>query len=127
MTPKNYWDKMCRTIAGRNPETGNSRPRLHCIPEEVYGELATQLVEQIGAANYISNIRIQVETRTFDYEFEVSAVIYWRDIAAPDGNYKELGDVVPIWWELHSYEGDDRVEILNDATFDRIKEHIIAL
>ena len=89
--------------------------------------MAQQVVEQIGARNYAPDIRAHVETEHVDYDLVITACVYWRDIAAPDGNYQEVEKIVPIWWELHTYEGDDRIECLNDATFARINEHIIAL
>lgn len=124
MTPKDYWNAMRSSI---QTATQPTEVRAYHIPEDVYGELAIQLVEQIGNANYISNIRVSAQRRNVSYELTVSAVIYWRDIAAPDGNYSELEKIVPIWWELHSYEGDDQIERINDATFDKITEQIIPL
>ncbi len=124
MTPKEYWNTMrsCRQKSSQPTDV-----RVHHITEDVYGELAIQLVEQIGNANYISNIRVSAQRGDVSYKLTVSAVIYWRDIAAPEGNYSELEKIVPIWWEQHSYEGDDQIERINDATFDKITEQIIAL
>lgn len=127
MTPKEYWQMLRTRLRNTAAENAERKPQPHRIPEEVYAELAAQLLQQIGNSNYISGLRATVETEDFDYELIASAVIYWRNIAAPDGNYQELERIVPVWWELHSYEGDDRIECLNDAAFERIHEQIIAL
>ncbi len=129
MTPKEYWEMLRGKTRKTTPQDENLEPRCHSIPEEVYGELGQQIARKIGNANYVAGIRARVITENFDYELVLSAVIRWKDVAAPDGNYRDLEKIVPIWWELHSYaiEDGNRVERLNDAIFDKIHEQIIAL
>ena len=124
MTPREYWAALRGTAAKPKIKIESVAPRLHVIPEEVYAELAEQVVERIGNHNYIAT-RVQAETENFVYNLVISACIYWAEVAAPDGNYRNIADIVPVWWELHSYEGDDGLERLNDATFEKIKQHII--
>ena len=124
MTPREYWAALRGTASNSKPQIEPAAPRLHAIPEEVYAELAEQVVERIGDHNYITT-RVQAETEHYVYTLTLSACIYWAEVAAPDGNYRNIADIVPVWWELHAYEGDEGLERLNDATFEKIKQHII--
>lgn len=126
MTRTKYLEKLgkhARSLFAK--ETKPTGP--HHIPEEVYEALAEQLLDQIGLKSYAACLYARIETNEFEYTLVMSACIYWHDMAAPEGNYREMEKIVPIWWELHSYEGDDQIECLNDATFDKINEHIIEL
>lgn len=114
--PSEAWDSVPATPA--EP----SKP-LH-LEARIYEALAQELIEQIGARDYITTT-VEVEDGDRFFRLHLTAVLYriteWR----PDGVACPISSVAPLWWELHSFV--DEEEVLNDATFDRIKEYIINL
>lgn len=114
--PSEAWDSVPATPA--EP----SKP-LH-LEARIYEALAQELIEQIGARDYITTT-VEVEDGDRFFRLTLTAVLYRRTECRPEGTARPITDVVPIWWELHSFVGDE--EVLNDATFERIKEYIINL
>lgn len=96
-------------------------PRLHITPH-IYAALAEGMLENIGPRNSISTT-LHVEDGDTTYLFMCSAVIYRRSEQRPDCDDEVISNVVPIWWELRSFRGED--VILNDFSFDEMKEYLI--
>lgn len=97
------------------------------IPNEVYKALADELLEVIGEKSYVSRLCIPVESDDGSvlYELGISACIYRHKVSYPEGKVEQIYDVVPIWWELRTFVGDDRDEEINDAEFRRLKEYLV--
>ena len=94
---------------------------LHIEPH-IYEALAQKLLEEIGWRNYISTT-LEVEDGDRFFRFVCAAVIYRRDEQWPEGVFEVISDIVPVWWELHSFQ--DGEEVLNDATFNELKRYLI--
>lgn len=97
------------------------------IPNEVYRALADELLEVIGAKHEVGWEIISVESSDGSvlYELGISAFIYRHKVSYPEGDVEQIYDVVPIWWELRTFVGDDRDEEINDAEFRRLKEYLV--
>lgn len=94
---------------------------MYKVSPEFYVALAEKLLEQIDLKEYYSGV--------FEFEFEdvscrmvLSAVIYRSLTTYPEEPSRIVRDVVPIWWELHTYnEGE---ECLNDFSFSELREYL---
>ena len=93
------------------------------IDDAIYKAIAKLIIEEIGGRNYVSNLSIEVEHNNTTYLFTISAYIYRCHIMAPDGEWDEIQDIVPVWWELHTYSADGD-EVINDGDFKKVKEYI---
>lgn len=104
---------------------GSQTNILH-ITDEVYAELAQMIVDHISV-DYDDSIskRFEYETDDMMYNLDISAIVYWRRETAPDGEWNEISDIVPIWVEMRTTNIETEKEIINDMTFDRLKDFII--
>lgn len=94
------------------------------IEPQIYQALAEALLDKIGERDYLPQTMLEIEGEgDMLFRLSIAAIIYHGIDYWPDGAVRTITNVVPIWWELHSFRGD--VEVLNNATFDRIKEYII--
>lgn len=94
------------------------------ITEEIYRTFAKELLDELLDRDYY-NGSIEVDDGDETYRLTLVAMFYRRDVVAPDGRWSEIYDVVPIWWELRTFVGDDREEEINDAEFGRLKEYLV--
>lgn len=104
---------------------GNKANMLH-ITDEVYAELAQMIVDHVSVS-YKESISKKFEYETDDaiYKLDISAIVYWRLETAPDGEWNEIADIVPIWVEMHTTDPETGDEIPNDMKFGRLKDFII--
>lgn len=107
----------CNTVA---------RPNILHITDEVYAELAQMIVDHVSVS-YKESISKKFEYETDDaiYKLDISAIVYWRLETAPDGEWREISDIVPIWVEMHTTDPETGDEIPNDMKFGRLKDFII--
>lgn len=96
---------------------------LHIEPE-IYEQLANELLEHIGARDCIEHETIEIEKDDFIYELTTTAVVYHKKYSAPDYEGSYVSDVIPVWWELHTFKGESAEECLNDGKFDEIRKLI---
>lgn len=104
---------------------GNNTNMRH-ITDEVYAELAQMIVDHVSVS-YKESISKKFEYETDDaiYNLDISAIVYWRRETAPDGEWNEIADIVPIWVEMHTTDPETGDEIPNDMKFGRLKDFII--
>lgn len=93
---------------------------LHIEPE-IYEQLANELLERIGERDYFKDVTFGFEKAGVIYEMTTTGIVYREKDSAPDYEGSYVSDIVPVWWELHSFRGEE--EVPNDATFDCIKEY----
>lgn len=93
------------------------------ITPEIYRELADKLDRIIDGRNYIGNAVIEVEDDQYFYAFVISAVIYYDTHEAPNGRWSEMTEIVPVWQELHAFDGGD--EVLTDWNFKELVNYLI--
>lgn len=104
---------------------GSQTNILH-ITDEVYAELAQMIVDH-ASVSYKESISKKFEYETDDmmYNLDISAIVYWRLETAPDGEWREISDIAPIWVEMHTTDPETGDEIPNDMKFGRLKDFII--
>ncbi len=97
---------------------------MYTISSKLYHHLASHLVELVGQCGYYSG--------SFEFEFDgvwcemtLSAVVYHQ--SEPDEGYKSCAvtDMIPVWWEFHTFVDGD--EVLNDMSFNELREYIQTL
>ena len=92
-----------------------------CVPDWLYEEVADRLKEAIGERRYFSGY-ISFEARRITCRLTISLIVYRECVAWPEGEFERISDLVPIWWEFHTYkDGDD---ILNDFQFSEMRKYI---
>lgn len=95
---------------------------MYSISTDLYLEVRDQLFAEVGRQGYYSG--------SFDFEFGevwchmvLSAVIYNSSTTLPEGRPEfSIDDVVPVWWEFHTYINDE--EVLNDFSFETLRGFI---
>lgn len=92
------------------------------VSQEEYQTIAAELIDRIDGKNY-TNMRIAVDTVDWYGCLTLKAIMYWQTVSYPEGDFNELRDIVPVWWEFHT-EGEDG-EVLNDFQFAELKKHLI--
>lgn len=114
-------------------ETPSTQPQTKClhVEEDVYLAIAEKMCDYLYefSGGFYATPRpvktdVECEYGGIEYVFSGTLFVYFKRVTAPDGEWPELSDVSPIWWELHSYN-EDGEEVLNDATFDQLKKYII--
>ena len=100
------------------------------ISDKMYEEIARTLLEEIDGESYIST-KIRIERTYFAVEFSLSAMVqYSHERVELDrscyGEQKIISDLIPIWWECHTYwfEEDYEREVGNDAEFNKLKRFL---
>lgn len=96
---------------------------LHVEPE-IYEQLVYELIERIESREYFKDVTFGIEKDGVIYEMTTTGIVYREKYSAPDYEGSYVSDIVPVWWELHTFKGEEMIECLNDATFDKIRELI---
>lgn len=106
-----------------NPMNSNTCPVIH-IPEAVYRKLGRQIRDDIGGTESYYG-EAEYDNGTFYGKLIVNLRCYYEQIIAPDGRWEELDDVVPLWWEFHTFYIDEDEEQPNDFQFGHLKKYLI--
>lgn len=87
---------------------------IYSVSSELYLEAAARLKETVGGSNYFSGTFVfpfgEVECR-----FTGSVIVCRRCESLPEGEYERIADLVPVWWEFHTFT--DGGEVFNDFSF----------
>ena len=94
------------------------------IEPEIYEQLSYEILERIEGRDYIKDVKVEIEKDDVFYELKLTALVYRRKYSAPDYEGSYVSDVVPVWWELHTFKGESAEECLNDGKFDEIRKLI---
>lgn len=128
--PSVAWDKISPEVDKPedeeevvNEDQQPSESQAVHIEDRIYKALAVELREIIEVQNQCSTM-IELPDGEMTYRLTLAAFIYRENVSAPDGIWNDVKDIVPIWWELHTYVGPDMIERQNDATFDKLKKYI---
>lgn len=93
---------------------------MFCVTPEIYGRVAEIIVDRLGQTDYLSE----------NFEFEAdgvlcrllfSAVVYRKRLYVPEGEFDVLSDLVPVWWEFHTFDAEG--EMLNDFSFKELRQY----
>lgn len=94
---------------------------MYKVSPEFYVALVEKLLEQIDLKEYYSGV-LEFEFEDVNCRMVLSAVVYRKGVVYAERPSLGVRDVVPVWWELHTYiEGE---ECLNDFSFNELREYI---
>lgn len=94
---------------------------MYNVSFQLYHKLAELLLEEVSECGYY-NDSIEFCHEGIDCQLLLSAVIYHRIVEAPDYRTEIISDIVPVWWEFHTYTEDG--EILNTFSFNELRTFI---
>ena len=91
------------------------------VSSVIYGRVAEIILDRIGSSDYLSE--------SFEFEFEgvvfkmlFSGVFYRKRLYLPEGECDVLTDIVPVWWEFHTF--NQQGEMLNDFSFNELRRYL---
>ena len=94
---------------------------IFSVSSQLYEEVLARLTDKIDARNYFSG--------SFSFEYEevvcrmvVSCFVYRRPVVMPEGAKSAIVDLVPVWWEFHTFI--DGQEVINNFSFNEMREYI---
>ena len=94
---------------------------MYDVLPELYQEVATKIIEQVGRRGYYSDA-LDFEWGGVECHMVLSAVVYRRTEQYPEGERFVVADMVPVWWEFHTFI--DGEEVLNNFSFNEMREYI---
>ena len=57
-----------------------------------------------------------------DCRFTASVIVYRTRLSQPEGDAEPVSDLVPVWWEFHTFSAEG--EMLNDFDFSEMKRFV---
>jgi hypothetical protein len=94
---------------------------MYDVLPELYREMATKIIEHVGHRGYYSGV-LDFEWESVECRMVLSAVIYRRTEQFPEGERSVVADMVPVWWEFHTFVNGE--EVLNNFSFNEMREYI---
>ena len=94
---------------------------MYDVLPELYQEVATKIIEQVGRRGYYSDA-LDFEWSGVECHMVLSAVVYRRTEQYPEGESSVVADMVPVWWEFHTFVNGE--EVLNNFSFNEMREYI---
>lgn len=91
--------------------------------DAIWEAIKEDIQDNSGKSAISIDREVEMEDGTFLY-FTARMLLYWDTWREPEGYYRTLMDIVPIWWELDTYRPDKDGELEqfpNDATFKNIR------
>ena len=73
------------------------------ISSQLYGEVLNRLTDEIGARGYFSGV-LEFNFDELFCRLVVSCFVYRRAITMPEGPTEAITDLVPVWWEFHTFD-----------------------
>ena len=93
------------------------------ISSQLYGEVLNRLTDEIGARGYFSGV-LEFNVDELFCRLVVSCFVYRRAITMPEGPTEAITDLVPVWWEFHTFDAEG--EQLNDFSFSELRAQLRA-
>lgn len=91
------------------------------ITSEIYRMVADRLRDAVGEAEFFSGtITVAAD---LDYSLRTTLLIYRQKVSDESGEWSQIRDIVPIWWEFHSVAIEG--ERLNDFDFALLRRELI--
>jgi len=95
---------------------------MYEISQDLYLTVARMLCDAIGGDNYFSG-SIGGTCADTEWRLTASLVIYRDKERAPDGDILAIKDIVPVWYEFHTFGSG--TETLNDFDFRDLLQHVV--
>ena len=94
---------------------------FYSISSDLYDEVKQRLIEAIGDRPYFSG-GLSLVWEEVECRLVVSCFVHRQTVEMPEGRGTTVCDLVPVWWEFHTWEGLD--ERLNDFSFETLCERL---
>ena len=91
------------------------------IDKTAYHLIADKLRREIGTDDYYSG-EVVHQTPEYDATLTSTLIIYRSTHTAPDRTFTTIDDIVPVWWEFHTF--NQQGEILNDFSFTELRNYL---
>lgn len=91
------------------------------IPNYAYEAIARKILDAINGT-YI-NTKIEVVDEDVEITFSLNGFVYTKTEEADDYSVDKITDVVPVWWECHTYLYGK--EIMNNVSFNVLKNFLL--
>lgn len=89
-----------------------------------YAAVARELAERIESTDFV-NTTVHTSDDMFDSSLTATLIVY-RSECPSATSMRPIIDVVPVWWEFHTYtpDGDEQI---NDFSFAELKPYLTEL
>lgn len=64
----------------------------------------------------------RIPFRRYGLPFTASVIVYRTRLSQPEGDAEPVSDLVPVWWEFHTFSAEG--EMLNDFDFSEMKRFV---
>ena len=89
---------------------------MYSVSPELYQEVAARLADAVDGENYFSG------SLAFRFGDTASVIVYRTRLSQPEGDAEPVSDLVPVWWEFHTFSAEG--EMLNDFDFSEMKRFV---
>ena len=94
---------------------------MYSVSSELYHEAAARLSDAIDGGNYFSG-SLAFRFGDTDCCLTASVIVYRTRLSPPEGDAEPVSDLVPGWWEFHTFSAEG--EMLNDFDFSEMKRFV---
>lgn len=95
----------------------------YAFTTELYQELLAALYRAIDGRDYYTG-RLSITLPEGGEALLIcTCFVCWRGVSAPDGRWNELRDLIPVWWEMHTFDAEGN-ELLNDYSFEEMRDYL---
>ncbi|MFR5363056.1 hypothetical protein [Alistipes finegoldii] len=94
---------------------------MYSVSPELYQEVAARLADAVDGENYFSG-SLAFRFGDTACRFTASVIVYRTRLSQPEGDAEPVSDLVPVWWEFHTFSAEG--EMLNDFDFSEMKRFV---
>ncbi len=91
---------------------------IYSVSPELYEEVKRRFIELIDDRNYFSG-HLAFDFEGWECRLVCSCFVRRREEVLPEGVAHPICDLMPVWWEFHTY--DSCCERLNDFSFSTLR------
>ena len=93
----------------------------YSVSPELYRETAVRLADALDGGGYFSgSVRFAFGGR--ECRLTASGIGCRRRESLPEGDVDAVADLVPVWWEFRTADGEG--EVANDFSFSEMKAYL---
>ncbi|MDL2320503.1 hypothetical protein LJC45_05160 [Alistipes sp. OttesenSCG-928-B03] len=95
------------------------------VNDKSYNEIAEKLLEAIGQGEYY-NGTVEYECEEYSAALRCTLLVYREplfDESAPAGAARLITDIVPVWWEFHTFNIGG--EEINDFEWQNLRHFLL--
>lgn len=93
----------------------------YSVSPELYRETAVRLADALDGGGYFSG-SVRFAFGGMECRLTASVIVCRRRESLPEGDVDAVVDLVPVWWEFHTADGEG--EVANDFSFSEMKAYL---